>query len=298
MATGCRLEDEDAIVTLGVSRAEAVEALRVPDNRGEPERAVSWLLDRQLLREATPAGAAPPPAAPRHMRPWIVAQLQPQEPRAKRAERAGPPGADQAAWQAARKTRWPGKSRRHAGSPDATGACPVCRKGRGVCYRPGALGHLPARETAGTAQQKPKLRNFMHGSRLTANLIMNERQMRMEQPAPAPQEFEPERSASATPPPPPPVAHNTLTTAATMAAARGAARDGHVPVHTTLWNSLTEEQEEEVAAAVAAARAAAAEVSKMPSWHSCVGFKLGQLQPFIAVFPHKCMGQLASFGPT
>jgi hypothetical protein len=26
--------------------------------------------------------------------------------------------------------------------------------------------------------------------------------------------------------------------------------------------------------------------------------KLGQLQPFIAVFPHECMGQLASFGPT
>jgi hypothetical protein len=26
--------------------------------------------------------------------------------------------------------------------------------------------------------------------------------------------------------------------------------------------------------------------------------KLGQLQPFIAVFPQKCMGQLASFGPT
>jgi hypothetical protein len=26
--------------------------------------------------------------------------------------------------------------------------------------------------------------------------------------------------------------------------------------------------------------------------------KLAQLQPFIAVFPHECMGQLASFGPT
>jgi hypothetical protein len=26
--------------------------------------------------------------------------------------------------------------------------------------------------------------------------------------------------------------------------------------------------------------------------------KLGQFQPFIAVFPQKCMGQLASFGPT
>ena len=26
--------------------------------------------------------------------------------------------------------------------------------------------------------------------------------------------------------------------------------------------------------------------------------KLGQLQPFIAVFPQECMGQLASFGPT
>ena len=26
--------------------------------------------------------------------------------------------------------------------------------------------------------------------------------------------------------------------------------------------------------------------------------KLGQLQPFIAVFPHACMGQLASVGPT
>ena len=26
--------------------------------------------------------------------------------------------------------------------------------------------------------------------------------------------------------------------------------------------------------------------------------KLGQLQPFIDVFPQKCVGQLASFGPT
>ena len=26
--------------------------------------------------------------------------------------------------------------------------------------------------------------------------------------------------------------------------------------------------------------------------------KLGQLQPYIAVFPHECMGQLAAFGPT
>jgi hypothetical protein len=26
--------------------------------------------------------------------------------------------------------------------------------------------------------------------------------------------------------------------------------------------------------------------------------KLGQLQPFLAVFPQECMGQLASFGPT
>ena len=26
--------------------------------------------------------------------------------------------------------------------------------------------------------------------------------------------------------------------------------------------------------------------------------KLGQLQPFIVVFPQECMGQLASFGPT
>ena len=26
--------------------------------------------------------------------------------------------------------------------------------------------------------------------------------------------------------------------------------------------------------------------------------KLGQLQPYIAVFPHECMGQLAVFGPT
>ena len=26
--------------------------------------------------------------------------------------------------------------------------------------------------------------------------------------------------------------------------------------------------------------------------------KLGQLQPFIAVLPQECMGQLASFGPT
>jgi hypothetical protein len=26
--------------------------------------------------------------------------------------------------------------------------------------------------------------------------------------------------------------------------------------------------------------------------------KLGQLQPFIAVFPQECMGQLAYFGPT
>jgi hypothetical protein len=26
--------------------------------------------------------------------------------------------------------------------------------------------------------------------------------------------------------------------------------------------------------------------------------KLGQRQPFIAVFPQKCVGQLASFGPT
>jgi hypothetical protein len=26
--------------------------------------------------------------------------------------------------------------------------------------------------------------------------------------------------------------------------------------------------------------------------------KLGQLQPFIAVFPQECMGQLGSFGPT
>ena len=26
--------------------------------------------------------------------------------------------------------------------------------------------------------------------------------------------------------------------------------------------------------------------------------KLGQLQPFLAVFPHESMGQLASFGPT
>jgi hypothetical protein len=26
--------------------------------------------------------------------------------------------------------------------------------------------------------------------------------------------------------------------------------------------------------------------------------KLGQLQPFIAVFPPKCMGQLVYFGPT
>jgi hypothetical protein len=26
--------------------------------------------------------------------------------------------------------------------------------------------------------------------------------------------------------------------------------------------------------------------------------KLGQLQPFVAVFPQGCMGQLASFGPT
>jgi hypothetical protein len=26
--------------------------------------------------------------------------------------------------------------------------------------------------------------------------------------------------------------------------------------------------------------------------------KLGQLQPFTAVFPHECMGQLASSGPT
>jgi hypothetical protein len=26
--------------------------------------------------------------------------------------------------------------------------------------------------------------------------------------------------------------------------------------------------------------------------------KLGQHLPFIAVFPHECMGQLASFGPT
>jgi hypothetical protein len=26
--------------------------------------------------------------------------------------------------------------------------------------------------------------------------------------------------------------------------------------------------------------------------------KLGQLQPFLAVFPQKCMGQLASSGPT
>jgi hypothetical protein len=26
--------------------------------------------------------------------------------------------------------------------------------------------------------------------------------------------------------------------------------------------------------------------------------KLDQLQPFIAVFPQECMGQLASFGPT
>jgi hypothetical protein len=26
--------------------------------------------------------------------------------------------------------------------------------------------------------------------------------------------------------------------------------------------------------------------------------KLGQLQPFLAVFPRECVGQLASFGPT
>jgi hypothetical protein len=26
--------------------------------------------------------------------------------------------------------------------------------------------------------------------------------------------------------------------------------------------------------------------------------KLGKLQPFVAVFPQACMGQLASFGPT
>ena len=26
--------------------------------------------------------------------------------------------------------------------------------------------------------------------------------------------------------------------------------------------------------------------------------KLGQLQPFLAVFPQECMGQLPSFGPT
>jgi hypothetical protein len=26
--------------------------------------------------------------------------------------------------------------------------------------------------------------------------------------------------------------------------------------------------------------------------------KLGQLQPFVAVFPQECMGQLAYFGPT
>jgi hypothetical protein len=26
--------------------------------------------------------------------------------------------------------------------------------------------------------------------------------------------------------------------------------------------------------------------------------KLGQLQPFVAVFPQECVGQLASFGPT
>ena len=26
--------------------------------------------------------------------------------------------------------------------------------------------------------------------------------------------------------------------------------------------------------------------------------KLGQLQPFIAMFPQECVGQLASFGPT
>jgi hypothetical protein len=26
--------------------------------------------------------------------------------------------------------------------------------------------------------------------------------------------------------------------------------------------------------------------------------KLGQLQPFLAVFPQECMGQPASFGPT
>ena len=36
----------------------------------------------------------------------------------------------------------------------------------------------------------------------------------------------------------------------------------------------------------------ARKVRKTPSLPRC------QLQPFIAVFPQECMGQLASFGPT
>jgi serine/threonine protein kinase len=46
------------------------------------------------------------------------------------------------------------------------------------------------------------------------------------------------------------------------------------------------------AAATAAAMRREAEVRKTPSWP-----RLGQLQPFIAVFLQECMGQLASFGP-
>jgi hypothetical protein len=40
------------------------------------------------------------------------------------------------------------------------------------------------------------------------------------------------------------------------------------------------------------------ELSPQSEEYAKLAQKLGQLQPFTAVFPQECMGQLASFGPT
>jgi hypothetical protein len=53
--------------------------------------------------------------------------------------------------------------------------------------------------------------------------------------------------------------------------------------------------EAEAARAMAAETAAALVTSEKDAK---LAHKLGQLQPFIAVFPQECLGQLASFGPT
>jgi hypothetical protein len=46
------------------------------------------------------------------------------------------------------------------------------------------------------------------------------------------------------------------------------------------------------------ARAVLAQCSLSSEKDTKLAQKLGQLQPFIAVFPQECVGQLASFGPT